>query len=203
MDDFEFVEYDDTYKKDSLKITNHAKLRYVERIMGYTKQSDIEKYISNNDDELTKRIKKLCYYSKVIFRGNYRDYGEIKVLNINTWIIIASEKQNKIITMWESDLGFGKELNKKYIEQAKLKMEELSNKLEESIENEKTKSNKIDEEINMLEKEKKDLEERKQLIEERINSLNKIKETNIIETRKIKSEINNTIDNILLKKTRS
>ena len=121
-----------------LKITEHAKQRYAERIMDKNDKTEIAIFIANNESKISEDISKMIEYGELIYQGvSNHEFNKqpVKIYLKDTWVIIVDEKQNKVITLYSIDLGVGKEFNEIYISKLLDKLnnakDEFNNKNEE------------------------------------------------------------------------
>ena len=131
----------------NLKITDHAKRRYAERIMDKNDKNDISVFIANNEDKITEDISKMIEYGQFIYKGlpvNENNKQPVRIYLKDTWVIILDEKQDKVITLYSIDLGVGKEFNDLYIEKLLNKLEVAKKEFEAKNEELKTRKEEFD-----------------------------------------------------------
>ena len=118
-------------------ISVHAKQRYAERIMGKEDTTDVNRFVSLNEDKIKTDINKLIKYGQLIFSGKqyHKDNkGSMVDVYLNgCWIILADSRIKNVITLYKIDLGLDDEFNKAYIS----KMIEKLNANKEVLENTK------------------------------------------------------------------
>ena len=120
-----------------LKITEHAKQRYAERIMDKNDKNEIAVFITNNTDKISEDISKMIEYGQLIYQGvSNHEFNKqpVKIYLKDTWVVIVDEKQNKVITLYSIDLGVGKEFNEIYINKLLDKLAEAQNKYNDKYE---------------------------------------------------------------------
>ena len=120
-----------------LKITEHAKQRYAERIMDKNDKNEIAVFIANNTDKISEDISKMIEYGQLIYQGvSNHEFNKqpVKIYLKDTWVVIVDEKQNKVITLYSIDLGVGKEFNELYINKLLDKLTEAQNKYNDKYE---------------------------------------------------------------------
>ena len=121
------------------KISQHAKQRYAERIMGKDDEADINRFISSNEGKIKTDINKLIYYGEKIYSGkpshNERKNGLLDVYLKDTWVILAEEATETVVTLFKIDLGLDDEFNKVYIARMLEKLT-LSKKVLEEVQQE-------------------------------------------------------------------
>lgn len=101
-----------------LKITEHAKQRYAERIMDKNEKYDIASFVANNNAKITNDITKLVEYGQLLYQGtpNYEfQKRPVRIYLKDTWIVVLDNKDDKVITLYSVDLGVGREFNELYI----------------------------------------------------------------------------------------
>ena len=117
------------------KISNHAKQRYAERIMGKDDAGDINRFIIGNEEKIKTDIHKLIYYGQSIYSGKQSQKdGKGKVLDVylkDCWVVLVDNSNNVVVTLYKIDLGLDDEFNKAYIS----KMIKKLNKCKEFLEN--------------------------------------------------------------------
>lgn len=101
------------------KITEHAKQRYAERIMDRDNKTDIAVYINQNEEKIRQDILKMITFGTVIYTGkpvnNTNNNNTVDVILKDHWIVLVDKSQGKVVTLFEIDLGVGKEFNDEYI----------------------------------------------------------------------------------------
>jgi len=115
-------------------ISKHCMQRYAERIMSKDNDGDVYRFIVNNEDKIKKDINKLISYGSLIYSGRQSQKdGKGNVVDVylkDTWVILADNKDRKVITLYKIDLGLDDEFNKAYIS----KMIEKLNANKEALE---------------------------------------------------------------------
>ena len=116
-------------------ISAHCKTRYAERIMGKEDTTDVNRFVTLNEDKIKTDINKLIKYGQLIFSGKqyHKDNkGSMVDVYLNgCWIILADSRIKNVITLYKIDLGLDDEFNKAYIS----KMVEKLNANKEILEN--------------------------------------------------------------------
>ena len=116
-------------------ITRHAKERYAERILGKVENSEIQRFITENEDKIKTDINKMIQYGNCIFSGKqYTKDGKGNFVNVflkDTWVVLSDPKSENVITLYKIDLGCGNDFNSQYIE----KMIDKLNKNKENLMN--------------------------------------------------------------------
>jgi hypothetical protein len=181
-------------------ISNHAYERYVQRIMGYTEQCDINRYISQNKELITERINKLYQYSEQVYEGQaIKGKEHQKVFVKDTWVLIVSPSET-LITLFESNFPLGDEFNKTFIESCVKKLQSLHRELDElnGHINENIKS--YSEEIEFNKERIKELHKEIRMYEDRNKALDTLKSTELIPRVDKEQEIKDVVNTLCSKK---
>ena len=122
-----------------MKITEHAKQRYAERIKKLD-TNEAKRFVIANSDMICDHIEKMMQYAILVYKGaSLADSNNSKDVSIyikDSWILIYDDNKDTVITLYTIDLGLGKEFNDKYIDALMFKIKELTNKMNnESKEN--------------------------------------------------------------------
>ena len=101
-------------------ISQHAKTRYAERILGRQNKLDVNAYIVQNEEKIKNDIIKMITYGELIFcgktDGGKKDDNSNKDIYLkDTWTIIVDSKTSNVITLYKIDLGVDEEFNKEYV----------------------------------------------------------------------------------------
>lgn len=114
-------------------ITNHAKQRYAERIMGRETTYDVNKFILEHEKKIQTDICKMIEYGELIFTGKQSQKdGKGKVVDVylkDCWVVLVDNKAMNVITLFKVDLGIDDDFNRQYIE----KMMEKINRYKEEF----------------------------------------------------------------------
>lgn len=102
------------------KISEHARSRYAERIMGKDDQNAIMRFVLENESKIKTDINKMIEYGEKIFSGKKsQTNGKGKVIDVylkDTWVILVDEPAGNVVTLYKIDLGCGDEdFNIEYI----------------------------------------------------------------------------------------
>lgn len=123
----------DSTTEITYKISNHAKNRYVERIMSKSDNNEIQRYIAENEDKITDYINKLIQHGDLIYSGRQTQKdGKGNVIDVylrNAWCTLVDHKTNNVVTLYKIDLGCGDEFNQQYISKMMEKLNESKDKL--------------------------------------------------------------------------
>lgn len=111
----------------AIKLTQHVKERYAQRIMSRDDRSDVAVFVAQNEDKIAKDIEKMVDYGEELYHGKpiNGDKGNpehVTVILNGCWVVIMEPKHRKIITLFKIDLGLGKEFNVNYISKLKDKL---------------------------------------------------------------------------------
>jgi len=109
-----------------MNITQHAKERYTERIIGKDTKADINLYIQENDEKIKDNLNKMMAYGKCIYSGtSCTNKGQsVDVYVKDTWILLVDNKYENLITLYKADLNVGDDFNKEYVDRMLDKLEE-------------------------------------------------------------------------------
>lgn len=118
----------------NIKITEHAKERYAERIMGKQGKNAIIAFAATHGDKIEEDISKMIEFGECIYSGrdvSDRDQSLCAVILSGTWILLVNVENNKLITLYKIDLGIGEDFNKEYVSRLVQKMKDSQMQLEE------------------------------------------------------------------------
>jgi len=112
---------------DDLKISNHAKERYAERILDKDDKNEINKFIVNNEEKIFTDISKMIEYGELIYSGSPINK---KAINANicdiymrhNWVVIVDHNKSIVITLFNVDLGLDNQFNLDYCQKMKEKL---------------------------------------------------------------------------------
>jgi hypothetical protein len=128
---------------DKYTISNHAKQRYAERIMGRDDTTEINRYVNLNEEKIKTDINKMITYGELIYTGiqhknDKKLAAPVDVYVKDCWVVIADNKIKNVITLYKIDLGVDDEFNKLYINKmleklntAKKAADEIRHQIEE------------------------------------------------------------------------
>lgn len=99
-----------------IDISNHAALRYAERIADKD-VSDINIYVQRNLEKIEDDINTMIQRGDLIYRGKVgaKDKGSVDVYLCGTWILLIDPARNKVITLYKVDFNVGEDFNKQFI----------------------------------------------------------------------------------------
>lgn len=117
------------------KISNHAMIRYSERIMDKDNKNDVNRFIVENKEKIHIDINKMIEYGELIFTGKQSQKdGKGNVLNVylkDLWIILVDNKTDVVVTLYKVDLGLDEELNHMYVSKIMDKLNIYKKELED------------------------------------------------------------------------
>lgn len=123
------------YKLENLKLSNHAKERYSERIMDKDNKADINVFIQKNEQKIKEDIFKMITYGELLYSGRPTvDYNKqpVDIFLKDTWVIIVDIAKQNVITLYSIDLGLGDDFNKEYINKLLEKLSSAKQRYEEA-----------------------------------------------------------------------
>ena len=113
------------------KISRHAQERYATRIMGKEDTTDINRFITLNEEKIKTDIHKLINFGTIIYSGKQthkENKGNVIDVYLNgCWVVLVDNRSRNVITLYKIDLGLDDEFNKAYISKM---MEKLNAKKE-------------------------------------------------------------------------
>ena len=154
-----------------LKLTQHVKERYAQRIMGRQEKIDASIFVARHEDKIVKDIENMVKYGETIYKGpplNDKNGQPVSIILNGSWVVIMDPKVKRVITLFKIDLGLDKEFNDNYILRLKEQLEESKKQYEEA-------KKKIDSEIGSY---KESLADNQSLINEYRSSINALETQN-------------------------
>ena len=100
-------------------ISEHAKQRYIERIMDKDNKSEILQSAVMNAEKIETDINVMIERGEELYTGkSLSEYNnnDVTVVLCGTWVIILDKKSNKVVTLYKIDLGLDEEFNKSYVQ---------------------------------------------------------------------------------------
>lgn len=113
-----------------MNITNHTKLRYVQRVIGIADERESRQYLAQNEDSVLEGAKEMFEQSTYVWTGCI---GGNKVSHFHLYddmVLVVDEPKNAVVTMFRCDFGFPPTINKQTI---KSLMSEISKLREKRI----------------------------------------------------------------------
>ena len=123
------------YKLENLKLSNHAKERYAERIMDKDNKADINVFIQKNEQKIKEDIFKMITYGELLYSGRPTvDYNKqpVDIFLKDAWVIIVDIAKQNVITLYSIDFGLGDDFNKEYINKLLEKLSSAKQRYEEA-----------------------------------------------------------------------
>lgn len=107
-------------------ISNHASMRYAERIADKDGLNDINVYVQRNLEKIENDINIMLDHSEHIYHGRIgqKEKDAIDVYLSGTWIILVDMSRRKVITLYKVDFRLGEEFNKEFISRVLERMAE-------------------------------------------------------------------------------
>ena len=124
------------YKLETLKLSNHAKERYAERIMDKDNKADVLVFIQKHEQKIKEDIFKMITYGELLYSGKPTvDYNKqpVDIFLKDTWVIIVDIAKQNVVTLYSIDLGLGDEFNKEYINRLLEKLKQAKERHEEAL----------------------------------------------------------------------
>lgn len=106
------------YSLDNIKISQHARERYAERIMDRDSKCDVAVFIAQHEQKIKEDIYKMIKYGTLLYSGKSPHEFNKQPVDIflnGTWVIIVDIAKCNVITLYSIDLGLGSEFNQEYI----------------------------------------------------------------------------------------
>jgi len=107
-----------TYTMENIKISQHAKARYSERIMDKDDKSDVAVFIAQHEQKIKEDIFKMIQYGTLLYSGKSTcefNKQPVDIFLNGTWVVIVDIAKANVITLYSIDLGLGNEFNNEYI----------------------------------------------------------------------------------------
>lgn len=116
-----------------VSVTNHAAMRYSERIADKESLSDINAYIGRNREKIDNDINTMLNHSDFLYHGRVggKDKGIVDVYLSGTWILLLDSTKSKVITLYKVDFNVGEDFNKQFIQKILERMEMHKKELNE------------------------------------------------------------------------
>lgn len=94
-------------------VSEHAKERYVQRIMNIKENKKMKQYIAKNNDHIERSLLKMFEYATFIWKGRLGS-----TINRSFWIrddmvLVTDTYERCIVTVYNLDYGYEKEANRK------------------------------------------------------------------------------------------
>lgn len=116
----------------AVSVSQHAKERYAERIMGKDEKTDITVFIYNHEDKITQDIQKMVEYGDLLFTGKQSKGGNVvRVYAKDAWVLLVDDDKNCVITIFKIDLGVDDAFSVEYVNKIKERLSEATKELDE------------------------------------------------------------------------
>lgn len=183
------------------KISNHAMKRYAERIMGKEDSTDVNQFVTLNEDKIKTDINKLIKYGEVIYTGKQSQKdGKGNVVDVHlkdTWIILADGKVKNVITLYKIDLGLDDEFNKSYVSKMIDKLNSQKANLEQTKLDVKSESDMYREMINDAESQIKEYRSMIKNLEELCVGYKSIIDNNCVKVSQANREVTEVLNTLI------
>ena len=183
------------------KISNHAMKRYAERIMGKEDSTDVNQFVTLNEDKIKIDINKLIKYGEVIYTGKQSQKdGKGNVVDVHlkdTWIILADGKVKNVITLYKIDLGLDDEFNKSYVSKMIDKLNSQKANLEQTKLDVKSESDMYREMINDAESQIKEYRSMIKNLEELCVGYKSIIDNNCVKVSQANRELTEVLNTLI------
>ena len=185
-------------------ISSHAKTRYAERIMGKENDTDINRFITLNEEKIKTDINKLISYGELIYTGKQSQKdGKGNIIDVylkDCWVVLVDNRAKNVVTLYKIDLGLDEEFNKAYV----FKMVEKLNTYKEVLENTKqqvqTESNTYKEMINDAETQIKEYKGMIKNLEELCVGYKTVIDNNIVRVAQANKDVTETLNTLIGKR---
>ena len=195
---------DNTENTVEYKVSMHCMKRYAERIMGKEDSTDVNQFVTLNEEKIKTDINKLIKYGEVIYTGKQSQKdGKGNVVDVHlkdTWIILADGKVKNVITLYKIDLGLDDEFNKSYVSKMMDKLNEQKANLEQTKIDVKSESDMYREMINDAESQIKEYRSMIKNLEELCVGYKTIIDNNCVKVSKANKEVIEVLNTLLNKK---
>ena len=117
-------------------LTNHARERYAERIMGKDNKLEVQSFIAQHEDKIYEDIEKMIQYGEVIYEGQQvrsKDTKPSRYILRNNWLVVVNPQDKKVVTLYKIDLGAGDEMNQIYMDTMLKKLAEAKSRVAEKV----------------------------------------------------------------------
>lgn len=183
------------------KISNHAMKRYAERIMGKEDSTDVNQFVTLNEEKIKTDINKLIKYGEVIYTGKQSQKdGKGNVVDVHlkdTWIILADGKVKNVITLYKIDLGLDDEFNKSYVSKMIDKLNSQKANLEQTKLDVKSESDMYREMINDAESQIKEYRSMIKNLEELCVGYKSIIDNNCVKVSQANREVTEVLNTLI------
>lgn len=113
-----------------MNITNHAKLRYVQRVQGIADEKKAKQYLAQNEDEVIEEALSLFEKATYIWTGQINK-NQVSHFHLSDDIIfVVDEPKTIIVTIMRCDFGFPDTINKQTIKSLMSEIKKLRERRE-------------------------------------------------------------------------
>lgn len=118
-----------------MKISQHAKERFAQRIMNKNNKTEEATYIAAHEDRIRTDIMKMIQYGKLLYSGkpvtDIFNRQPVDIYLSGTYVIIVDSNKATVVTLYSIDLGVGAEMNEMYTGQLLQKLNDAKEHLQE------------------------------------------------------------------------
>lgn len=108
-----------------MNVTNHAKLRYVQRIVGISDERESRNYLAEHNEEVSNQIIRIHEESEYVWSGIVNNH-KLSHFYINDDIVtVVNEEKQSIVTLYRCDFGFPESVNKNTIRNMMVEIRKL------------------------------------------------------------------------------
>lgn len=119
------------YTLENIKISNHARERYSQRIMEKDDKPDIAVFMAQHEQKIKEDIFKMIQYGTLLYSGkSVSEFNKqpVDIFLNGTWVIIVDIAKCNVVTLYSIDLGLGNEFNQEYISKLMQKLDAAKEK---------------------------------------------------------------------------
>lgn len=184
-----------------VNVKNHAKQRYIERIVGVTDQMEWKRYLAVNDAQIVEHVNRMVEHSNFIYRGQIGD-NTTKVFRMaDNIILILDSQESTVITMFKCIFDFGEDMDRQIIRHELLQIDNLNAELrsideqiKEFVEQKQMEISTFDQTIKAMEEQIKSLRTQKESADAEIKGKRSTRDFSIRELEKRAVRMCNSIE---------
>lgn len=185
-------------------ISNHAKQRYAERIMGKDDKIDANSFVTLHEEKIQTDINKMLQYGELIYTGRQLQKDSkgsvIDVYLKDCWVLLADNKTKNVITLYKIDLGLDDEFTKVYISKMMEKLNQSKNKLQDIQNQVQTESNMYKQMVDEAEAQIKEYRTMIKNLEELCVGYKSIIDNNYVKVSQANRDVAEVINTLIAKK---
>lgn len=185
-------------------ISNHAKQRYAERIMGKDDKIDANSFVTLHEEKIQTDINKMLQYGELIYTGRQLQKDSkgsvIDVYLKDCWVLLADNKTKNVITLYKIDLGLDDEFTKVYIYKMMEKLNQSKNKLQDIQNQVQTESNMYKQMVDEAEAQIKEYRTMIKNLEELCVGYKSIIDNNYVKVSQANRDVAEVINTLIAKK---